>query len=128
MDEINTSSEIEREKLAIERERVVLERERLETERLRHKETVQLSNNAAGRIVLPVSTLTLALVLTLIIGAALGTWVSYGHFKTKTASIAASVAHAMNNDDTNSFSNVKSPLLRVNGKGTRGPGYLLILD
>ena len=42
---------LEREKIELERERLVLERERLENERLRHRQTVELSNHAAGRVV-----------------------------------------------------------------------------
>ena len=60
---LKESLSFEREKIQLERERLELERERLETERTRHRQTVELSNRAAGRIVLPASTFTLSIVL-----------------------------------------------------------------
>ena len=53
---------LEREKIQIERERLALERERWETERESYRQTVTLSNRAAGRLTIPVSTLILSLI------------------------------------------------------------------
>ena len=66
---------IEREKLQIERERLALERERLETERANYRQTVSLSNRAAGRLTIPISTLILSIVSALLLGGIVAMWI-----------------------------------------------------
>ncbi len=124
---------LEREKLELERERLIIERERLENERLRHKQTVELSNHAAGRVVVPASTFALSLLVSVLLGGALGAWIVATQFRPSPASIAASVAHAINSqydDDlgTNTTSTAGRPVFRTAGSGGHGSGYLLILD
>ena len=129
MDEIS----LEREKLELERERLVLERERLSNERLRYKQTVELSNNAAGRIVAPASTFVLTVLVSLLIGGAVGAWIVARQFRADSATIAESVARAFSaqfddEDGTNSLSSARGPFFRPAGRSARGSGYLLILD
>ena len=124
---------LEREKLELERERLVLERERLANERLRHKETVELSNNAAGRIVAPASTFVLTVLVALLVGGAAGAWIVARQFRADSATIAASVARAIgaqfeDEDGTNTLSSARGPFFRPVGRSARGSGYLLILD
>lgn len=125
---------IEREKLELERERLIIERERLENERLRHKQTMELSNRAAGRVVVPASTFALAILVALLLGGAAGAWIVATHFRPSPASIAESVARAINSrydddpDGTNSVSSANAPVFKAAGSGARGGGYLLILD
>lgn len=126
---------LEREKIELERERLVLERERLENERLRHRETVELNNHAAGRVVVPASTFALSLLVALLFGGAIGAWVVATQFRPSPATIAASVARAIHArpfdddpDGTNVLSTVDGPSFRPAGRAARGSGYLLILD
>ncbi len=114
---------IEREKLELERERLILERERLETERIRHGQTVKLTNNAAGRIVLPASSFVLTILLSLLIGSGLGAWTWSSYFKPDKAAIAASVADALS---TQSYST--NTVSTTTGRTSRPPINLLILD
>lgn len=125
------SHSFEREKIQLERERLELERERLETERTRHKQTIELSNRAAGRVILPASTFALSLLVSLFLGGIIGAWIVATNFKSRPDAIAASVAEAMGSLDgdpegTNSFS--KASLFRTANPKGRGTGYLLILD
>lgn len=123
----------EREKLEIERERLSLERERLETERLRHRQTVEMSNGAAGRLVLPASTFMLSLLLAILAGGGLGAWIVAARFRPSPSAIAATVARAIEeqaladgiDDGTNSTARA---IFRSQGRIQRGAGYLLILD
>ncbi len=120
---------IEREKLQIERERLALERERLETERANYRQTVSLSNRAAGRLTIPISTLILSIVSALLLGGIVAMWITSSR-NTDSDEIAATIAHALDYDDdgTNAVSNVRSPFIRaLNRRGHTG-GYLLILD
>lgn len=128
---LKESLSFEREKIQLERERLELERERLETERTRHRQTVELSNRAAGRIVLPASTFTLSIVLALFIGGISGAWIVATNFKSKPDAIAASVAEAIGSledgsDNTNALT--KASIFRTANPKQRGTGYLLILD
>ena len=122
---------LEREKLQIERERLALERERLENERQSYRHTVALSNSAAGRLTIPVSTLVLSIITSLLLGGIISLWLT-SRRGADSGEIAASIAHALDADDfgdgTNVFPSVRSPLIRaINRKGRTG-GYLLILD
>lgn len=127
--------DFEREKLMLERERLALERERLENERLRHKQTVEISNTAAGRVVLPASTFMLSLLVALLLGSSLGAWVVATRFRPTPASIAESVARVIDAqafeddpDATNGVDSVEARFLRPGARIARGSGYLLILD
>lgn len=116
---------LEREKIILEQDRLQLERERLENERIRHKQTLELSNRAAGRIVLPASTFALSLLLSLLVGGGLGAWLFANHSRSNHDAIAASVARAINPDGTNTLG---SATIRMQGRNNRSAGYLLILD
>lgn len=122
----------EREKLELERERLSLERERLETERLRHRQTVEISNGAAGRLVLPTSTFMLSLLLSMVVGGAVGAWMVASRFEPTPASIAASVARAIEAqalvDEVDGTNSTGKAIFRPAGKLPRSGGYLLILD
>lgn len=128
--------DFEREKLVLERERLSLERERLENERLRHRQTVEISNGAAGRVVLPASTFLLSLLVALMVGGAIGAWIVAANYRSSSASIAESIARAIGSqpfdeddpDGTNSTERVGGLLLRSSGRLVPGSGYLLILD
>ena len=122
---------IEREKLQIERERLALERERLETERANYRQTVSLSNRAAGRLTIPISTLILSIVSALLLGGIVAMWIT--SFRSADSDeIAATIAHALDadydEDGTNDVSNIRSPFIRAIGRKGRSGGYLLILD
>ncbi len=122
---------LEREKLQIERERLALERERLENERQSYRHTVALSNSAAGRLTIPVSTLVLSIITSLLLGGIISLWLTSGR-GADSGEIAATIAQALDADDfgdgTNDFPTARSPLIRaLNRKGRTG-GYLLILD
>ena len=69
---------LEREKIQIERERLALERERWETERESYRQTVTLSNRAAGRLTIPVSTLILSLITAFLLGGIGALWITSG--------------------------------------------------
>lgn len=129
--ETNTDLSLEREKIQIERERLALERERWETERESYKHTVSMTNKAAGKMTIPVSTLILSLVSSLLLGGILAIWIS-SERSNNSDDIAASIAHALDNGDfdygTNDTQSVKSPLLRALKRQGRSGGYLLILD
>lgn len=125
--------DFEREKLELERERLSLERERLETERLRHRQTVEMANGAAGRLVIPASTFMLSLLLALLAGGGLGAWAVATRFRPSPATIAASVARAieeqaMAEDDDGGTNTASRAIFRSPGRVQRGAGYLLILD
>ena len=122
---------IEREKLQIERERLALERERLENERANYRQTVSLSNHAAGRLTIPVSTLILSIVTALLLGGIVAMWITSAS-NADGDEIAATIAHALDasydDDGTNGVPSVRSPFIRaLNRRGCTG-GYLLILD
>ena len=124
---------LEREKIQIERERLALERERLETERESYRHTVSLTNRAAGRVVLPVSTFALALLCALLFGGFVGAWIVASRFRAGDSDLAATLAEAFSpealggTNDVDSAS-AQSPLFRaLNKKGRRG-GVVLILD
>jgi hypothetical protein len=123
---------IEREKIQIERERLALERERLETERANYRQTVALSNRAAGRLTIPISTLVLSLVTALLVGGIAALWISSAR-SADSDEIAATIAHALDadydDDGTNGVpSSVRSPFIRALNRRGRTGGYLLILD
>lgn len=129
---MESSLAFEREKLVLERERLSLERERLETERLRHRQTVEMSNGAAGRFVLPASTFMLSLLLALLAGCILGAWIS-SRYRPSYAAIADSVvrtieAQALSDDPADGTNSLGRAIFRLPGKIPRGSGYLLILD
>ena len=123
---------LEREKIQIERERLALERERWETERESYRHTVALSNRAAGRLTIPVSTLVLSLIIALLVGGIGAIWLTSGG-RGDSEEIAATIAQALDADSdfydaTNGVRSARSPLIRaLNRKGRTG-GYLLILD
>ena len=129
---LESSLEFEREKLVLERERLSLERERLETERLRHRQTVEMSNGAAGRLVLPASTFMLSLLLALLAGGSLGAWIVATRFRPSPSAIAETVARAIEAqalaDDGDGTNSLGRAIFRMPGKIQRGSGYLLILD
>ena len=129
--EENPELAIEREKLQIERERLALERERLETERANYRQTVSLSNRAAGRLTIPISTLILSIVSALLLGGIVAMWITSAR-SADGDEIAATIAHALDADyddgGTNDLSNVRSPFIRAIGRRGRPGGYLLILD
>ena len=122
---------IEREKLQIERERLALERERLENERANYRQTVSLSNRAAGRLTIPISTLILSIITALLVGGITAMWISSAR-TADSDEIAATIAHALDanydDDGTNDVSTVRSPFIRAIGRRGRPGGYLLILD
>ena len=122
---------IEREKLQIERERLALERERLENERANYRQTVSLSNRAAGRLTIPISTLILSIVSALLLGGIVAMWISSSR-NADGDEIAATIAHALDadydDDGTNDVPNARSPFIRAIGRKGRPGGYLLILD
>lgn len=129
--------DFEREKLVLERERLSLERERLENERLRHRQTVEISNGAAGRVVLPASTFMLSILVSVLLGGTIGAWLVAARFRPSPASIAASVAQAIGSqaffdeDDpegTNLVESISGRIFRPGARFARGSGYLLILD
>ncbi len=124
---------LEREKIQIERERLALERERWETERESYRHTVSLTNRAAGRVVVPVSTFALALLCALLLGGAVGAWIVASRFRSGDSEFAATLAEALGSEalggtnDLDSASS-RSPLFRaLNQKGRRG-GVVFILD
>lgn len=131
--ETNDTPEIalEREKLQIERERLALERERLETERENYKHTVSLSNRAAGRMTMPISTLILSLAIMLLIGGMAGMWLS-SRVAGDEVLTGPSVLRVLDADDgtgsTNELGSAASPLIRALNRRGRQSGYLLILD
>lgn len=122
---------LEREKIQIERERLALERERWETERESYRQTVTLSNRAAGRLTIPVSTLILSLITAFLLGGIGALWITSGR-RADSGEIAATIAQALDADDfddgTNDVSSARSPLIRALNRKGRGGGYLLILD
>lgn len=130
-----SSFDFEREKLILERERLSIERERLENERLRHRQTVEISNGAAGRIVLPASTFMLSLLVAAMLGGAIGAWVVAANHRSSSESIAESIARAIGSqqfdddpDGTNTFDRASGIIIRPAGRLARGSGYLLLLD
>ncbi|MBR0056768.1 MAG: hypothetical protein IJP66_05510 [Kiritimatiellae bacterium] len=131
-----TTIGFEREKLVLERERLAIERERLENERLRHRQTVEISNGAAGRVVLPASTFLLSLLVAALLGGTAGAWLVASRFRPTPAAIAESVARAIGSqgiefaddpDATNGL-DAATQILRPATRIARGAGYLLILD
>jgi len=125
----------EREKLVLERERLLLERERLETERLRHKQTVELTNGAAGRVVLPATSFMMTILVALLLGGTIGVWIGASRMRPDSASIAASVARAIEAQSlaeeavgTNDVGAAGASIFRPVRRLSRGTGYLLILD
>lgn len=129
--------DFEREKLILERERLALERERLENERLRHRQTVEISNGAAGRVVLPASSFMLSILVAMFLGGTIGAWIVASRFRPTPASIAESVARAIGTqalfdeddpDGTNTLETVSARIFRSGARIARGSGYLLILD
>jgi hypothetical protein len=122
---------IEREKLQIERERLALERERLENERANYRQTVSLSNRAAGRLTIPISTLILSIVSALLLGGIVTMWITSSR-NADSDEIAATIAHALDanydDDGTNDVTSARSPFIRAIGRRGRPGGYLLILD
>ena len=127
----NPELAIEREKLQIERERLALERERLENERANYRQTVSLSNRAAGRLTIPISTLILSIVSALLLGGIVAMWISSSR-SGNGEEIAATIAHALDADyddgGTNDVPTARSPFIRAIGRKGRPGGYLLILD
>ena len=128
-----TDLSLEREKIQIERERLALERERWETERESYRHTVSLTNRAAGRVVVPVSTFALAMLCALLLGGAIGAWIVASRFRANSSEFAATLAEALGPDalgGTNGLdsASAQSPLFRaLNHKGHRG-GVVFILD
>lgn len=124
----NLDISLEREKLQLERERLALERERLETERESYRHTVDLSNKAAGKITMPVTTFALLLVVAVLVGGITGSKITPSGQRDN-SEIAASIAKAIGQtNSTNEFDSSASPLIRaLNRSGNKG-GYLLILD
>lgn len=124
----NIDISLEREKLQLERERLALERERLETERESYRHTVDLSNKAAGKITMPVTTFALLLVVAVLVGGITGSKITPSGQRDN-SEIAASIAKAIGQSgSTNEFDSSASPLIRaLNRSGNKG-GYLLILD
>ncbi len=125
----------EREKLVLERERLLLERERLETERLRHKQTVELTNGAAGRVVLPATSFILTILVALLLGGTVGAWIGASQMRPDSATIAASVARAIEAQSlveeaggTNDVGTAGAGIFRPVRRLSRGAGYLPILD
>ena len=122
---------IEREKLQIERERLALERERLENERANYRQTVSLSNRAAGRLTIPISTLILSIVSALLLGGIVAMWITSSR-NADSDEIAATIAHALDanydDDGTNGVPSVRSPFIRALNRRGRSGGYRLILD
>lgn len=123
---------LEREKLQIERERLALERERLETERESYKHTVSLSNRAAGRMNVPVSTMVLSLVVMLLLGGMAGSWLTM-RLNAPDDDLRPSLIRMLDAagddlDSTNEFGTATSPLIRALNRRGRQSGYLLILD
>ena len=122
---------LEREKIQIERERLALERERWETERESYRHTVSLSNRAAGRLTIPISTLILSLITSLLLGGIAALWITSGR-RGDGEEIAATIAQALDagdfGDGTNDVPSVRSPFIRALSRKGRGGGYLLILD
>ena len=120
---------LEREKIQIERERLALERERWSAEREKYQENQKLSNRAAGRLTLGISTFTLSLLCALLAGGAIGAWLVALHQQDRRDQVAASLIQALGSG-TNALSEVEgsSPLLRARGRPGRVGGYLLFLD
>ena len=120
---------LEREKIQIERERLALERERWSAEREKFHENQKLSNRAAGRLTLGISTFTLSLLCTLLAGGAVGAWLVALHQQDRRDQVAASLIQALGSGTT-ALSVVvgSSPLLRARGRPGRVGGYLLVLD
>lgn len=120
---------LEREKIQIERERLALERERWSAEREKFRENQKLTDRAAGRLTLGVSTFTLALLCALLAGGAAGAWLVALHQQQNRGQVTASLIHALGSG-TNALSEAEgaSPLLRALGRPGRAGGYLLILD
>ena len=119
---------LEREKLQIERERLALERDRWAAAHDKHSENQKLTDRAAGRISLGISTFTLALLCALLAGGAVGAWLVALHPQNNNQ-VAASLIHALGSG-TNDLSEAgqTSPLLRALGRPGRSGGYLLILN
>jgi hypothetical protein len=119
---------LEREKIQIERERLALERERWSAEREKYQENQKLTNRAAGRLTLGISTLTLSLLCALLAGGAIGAWL-VALYQQDRGQVTASLIHALGSG-TNALSEAEgaSPLLRALGRTGRTGGYLLILD
>ncbi len=119
---------LEREKIQIERERLALERERWTAERDKQKERRLLADRAAGRMTIGISTFSLALLCSLLIGGAIGAWMVAKH-QTGGNEVAASLIQAFGSS-TNSLdeADLSSPLIRSLGRPGRAGGYLLILN
>lgn len=122
---------LEREKLQIERERLALERERWETERASYGTARKLSDHAAGKTTLPISTLVLSIVSAALLGGLAGLWggIAYTRPNGNSDELAASIANAFNESDgTNSLHTTSNPLIRAlrNKNGSNG-GALMIL-
>ena len=117
--------------LAIEREKLQIERERLENERANYRQTVSLSNRAAGRLTIPISTLILSIVSALLLGGIVTMWITSSR-NADSDEIAATIAHALDanydDDGTNDVTTARSPFIRAIGRRGRPGGYLLILD
>ena len=122
---------LEREKLQIERERLALERERWETERTSYGTARKLSEHAAGKVTLPISTLILSIVAAALLGGLSGLWggISTSRSAGNSGELAASLANALNESDgTNGIHSASTPLIRaLRGQtGSKG-GALMIL-
>lgn len=119
---------LEREKVQIERERLALERERWSAEREKYHENQKLTNRAAGRLTLGISTFTLSLLCAILSGGAIGAWLVARH-QQQNDQVAASLLQALGSG-TNELSEAEasSPLLRALGRPGRAGGYLLILN
>ena len=101
----------------------------LALEREKFRENQKLTNRAAGRLTLGVSTFTLALLCALLAGGAGGAWLVALHQQQNRGQVTASLIHALGSG-TNALSEAEgaSPLLRALGRPGRAGGYLLILD
>jgi len=120
---------LEREKIQIERERLALERERWSAEREKFHATQKLSEHAAGRLSIGISTFLLSMLCALLAGGAIGAWLVAQNQQNRREQVAASLMQALGSG-TNALSEVEgsSPLLRAHGGTGRLGGYLLFLD
>lgn len=122
---------LEREKIQIERERLALERERWETERTSYSNARKLSDHAAGKTTLPISTLVLSIVSAALLGGLAGLWggIASSRPANNPEDLAASLASALNEGGgTNGLQATSNPLLRaLRGKDGSNGGALMIL-
>ena len=122
---------LEREKLQIERERLALERERWETERTSYGTARKLSEHAAGKTTLPISTLVLSIVSAALLGGLAGLWggIASSRSSGNSDELAASLASALNESGgTNGLHATSSPFIRaLRGQDGSKGGALMIL-